>query len=317
MTTLSQGALVPEHLPPEVDGGTLQTTGSADGLSLVHLKEMEAAIDTRVQLLDRIKGVIDHRVNPDCFDRFEDPDGGMVVRRNKNYADVVAATIGASFAYLKDPNGRPLFTRINRVDDEGPFYVYECFGVATIPGMMSVECSGAASSRDKFLSRGGRLDVSKVDERFVRQMAATECRKKGILALLGLSGDSSQDEMARAGKDAAGLKGHTFQKGSQGGNTDTADEADTKGELARMCQALLAAGYVREGYPEPTSADAVCQVITTSDRFKGWRSIKSISDKGVKVTMDQVKKVFAQVIGAQAEEGAPDAQGDEEELPLT
>jgi len=304
MTTPNDGAHVPEILPAERDGGSLTTTGST-ALSLAHLKEMEAAVDTRVQLLDRIKAVIDHRVSPDCFDRFEDPGKGMTIRRNKNYSDVVAATIGASFAYLKDPDGRPLFTRVNYQDDVGPYYVYECFGIASIPGMVSIECSGAASSRDKFLSRGGKLDVSEVDERFIRQMAATECRKKGILALLGLSGDSNEEEMNRVGKNAGSMKGHTFQKGSQGGNTDNGEQSDQKGEIARMCQALLQAGFTREGLPQPTTADAVCQTITTSDKFKGWRSIKGISANGLKITFEQVKKTFESVVGSQAADPAP------------
>ncbi len=282
-------ALVPEHLPPEREGGSLATVGSS-AMTLPQLKEVEQALDQRIQVLDRIKVIIDKRVSPDCFDKFQDDKGHTKIRRNKNYADVVAATVGASFRYLKDERGQPIFTRTNYQDDDGPYYVYECYGIAEIPGMVAMECSGAASSRDKFLSRGRKLTVAEVDERFVRQMAATECRKKGILALLGLSGDSNEAEMNRAGKDTGGISGHKFQKGTKGGSTDTQEQADIKGEITRMCIAMLEAGYEKEGEAQPTTADQVCLLITKQGKFPGWRSIKAITEKGLERTYNEVKR---------------------------
>lgn len=300
-----RGATVPAELLPPEQGGSLVTTGSG-ALSTAQLKEMEVAVAQRVELLDRIKSLIDQRVDAGCFDRFEDNDGKIKVRRNKNYADIVGATIGATFRYLKDERGHPLFTRINYQDDEGPYYVYECFGVASLPGMVEIECSGAASSRDKFLSRGQRLSVSEVDERFVRQMAATECRKKGILSLLGLSGDGTEGEMSRVGKDARGFAGNKFQAGAQGGKTDDGAQADMRGDIKRMCQGLLAAGWHKEGSAEPTTIDAVCQQITENPpKFGGWRVIDRISEKGLKITHDQVTKVFNATCGAQSEPPPP------------
>lgn len=295
------GTQIPQVLPPD-RGADLSTTGGG-GLSLQALEEMALAIDKRVQVLDRIKQVIDARVSTDCFDKFEDrkPDGTMAitVRRNKNYADIVIATIGASFEFLKDPQGRPLFERLSYKDDAGPYYVYECYGIARL-GTQAIECSGAASSRDKFLSRGGKLEVSQVDERYVRQFAATECRKKGILALLGLSGDSTEAEMSRIGKTASTFKGATFQGGKGGANADTADQADKRGQIEKMCRRLVESGFAIKGEAPLTDAAAVLKGITASrgsdgkpdGKFSGWGSFKGISERSIDRTFGDIKRVY-------------------------
>jgi len=327
------GAQVPAEIQRPREGGALIYVGESGGIDDAALERLEKGVDRRVQVLDRIKQIIDARVGGDCFDRFEDrkQDGStsITVRRNKNYADIVAATIGASFRYLKDPDGRPLFTRTNFQDDKGPYYLYECFGAASVAGV-EVECSGAASSRDKFLSRGGKLEVDQVDERFVRQMAATECRKKGILSLLGLSGDGSEAEMARVGKDAKGFAGHTFQKGKSGGNADTQEGADRRAEIEIMCRDLLSSGWSLPGSPEPTTVDQVCKMITANGDFNGWSSIKRISEKGMNRTFGDIKKVWETYNGAtwdgkggngagakDGKGGSGDGKGDPDDLPYT
>jgi hypothetical protein len=314
MKELGTGTERTEVLPP-LQGGDLRT-GGANGLSIAALQEMAAAVDQRVAILDRIKQIIDARVAVDCFDKFEDTkqDGTkeITVRRNKNYADIVAATIGAGFEFLKDPEGRPLVTRINYQDDKGPYYVYECYGRAYI-GQHSIECSGAASSRDKFLSRGGRLDVTQVDERYVRQMAATECRKKGILSLLGLSGDSSAGEMEKIGKKAGTFAGATFQKGKSGGSVDTSDQADKRAQIERMARALVESGFAIPGEAPLTTPESVLKAITLSrtdkkpdGKFAGWGSFKAISEKSIDRTFSDVKRVFDKYVQGDPE-SSPDA----------
>jgi hypothetical protein len=303
-----------EVLPP-VNGGSLVTQRPESGqVSLQALETMTAAVDHRINLMDRMKQVIDARVSPNCFDRFTAKKDGadvIVVRRNKNYADTMAAVLGICFEYLKDEKGRPIFTRTNFQDDKGAYYIYEVFGRAFIPGFWGgSECSGSASSRDPFLSRNGGLDETEVNESHIRQKALTECRKKGILAVLGLDANGTEEDMSRVGKDATKLAGHTFANGSKGGNTATGALADKKSDIERMARDLVNAGWKKAGEPIPTTADQVVLTITKNDakNFPGWRTIKGISERGLEFTWKDVKKVWDEVIGSQGGGGEPSAE---------
>lgn len=316
---------VVEVLPPR-NGGSLVTSQRPEQnaqVSLQNLEVMAGAVDHRINLMDRMKTVIDSRVSPNCFDRFTaqkvDDSGNkvnvIVVRRNKNYADTMAAVLGICFDYLKDDKGRPIVTRTNFQDDKGPYYVYECYGRAYIPGFWGgSECSGSASSRDPFLSRNGGLDETEVNEAHIRQKALTECRKKGILAVLGLDANGTEEDMQRVGKEAKNLAGHTFANGSKGGNTATGALADKKSDIEKMIRELITAGWMKKGEPVPTTVDAAILLMTKSDKFPGWRSVKWISDRALDRTHDDVKKIWDDMIGSQG--GGSNEPTDEEKAEI-
>lgn len=298
--------------------------GSAAGAQVVKPAQMSTAaletlvreVDHRLELFDKIHQIIDSRVTSDCFDRFEEG-GQLSIRRNANYAKVVHGIVRGSFIFLKDAAGNVQMKRYDFADEKGPYFVYEVFGAYHLGGEVT-EAHGSFSSRDKFFGKraGAFKEIWEVDERSIREAAITECFKKAVFKSLGY-GDSNAAEMERAGKDAKGIQGHTFQAGKQGGSTDTQAQADDRGQIEKMCRALLAAGFQVQGEAVPASPEDVLRLISCSrgkdrkpdGRFPGWKSFKGISDKGLDRTKADVTRTWEKYAQAPDDDADQDGGG--------
>ncbi len=163
-------------------------------------------------------------------------------------------------------------------------------------GSMEVEGEGRRDTHNKLLGRkGGEFkNIADINLPDLDASAVTAMYRDGVSTLLGLKG-MSWEYLKELGFTPDQTTGHTYQTGTQGGNTATSDKTKAR-------QAQIANMIFEMSGQDPEKSKAMLIEYTkfpdkkTGKEIAGKDSVTKLSDKQVNITHGKVKKDYDEYV---------------------
>ena len=115
-----------------------------------------------------------------------------------------------------------------------------------------VECEGSRSMKEDFFAKAGKDKPLKkpdeIDDRDVKMAAYTNCLNNGIKRLIPNLRNIDVATLERAGLDVGKISGYTFKTGSNGGNTQKAEDSGLKCEKCGKPVTQKVASYAQSKF---------------------------------------------------------------------
>ena len=197
--------------------------------------------------------------------------------------------------------GEQQHEREDFTDEKGDYFIYK----VSLSGNWNnhqVSQIGMCSTRDDFFcTKGGvPLPLSEIDVTNVQRKAFTNCLNRLIKTLLGLSFDWDEVEQFSEGKiTKAKCAGVTYNSGSKGGNTQSAEGKVVAKQIGTMLMCLAdgeiegAKNKLAEYTTWTKKEDGV------DKKIPGKKELKKCSDKQLNVIFPKVKKDYDAYIAEQ------------------
>jgi len=182
-----------------------------------------------------------------------------------------------------------------------------------ILGEMEVEGEGRRDNHNKFFGRkGGEYkDIADINLPDLDAAAVTAMYRDGITTLLGLKG-VTWDYLKDLGFDATKTTGHTYQKGTKGGNAAKSQDAkDKQAEIANMI-------FEMSEQDPKKSQEMLIKYTEWKDKegklVKGKDSVSKLTEKQIPFTYKKVKKDYDEYIEIHGEPEPPETEQEPDEL---
>lgn len=177
-------------------------------------------------------------------------------------AEVLIAKMG-----LRVEFDEPAFEVEQGEDTEGPWFLYTCRVVVSLGRWAAVSATGHCSSRDQFLSRGGRLTAGTVNRESIKQSAYTNALVNGVGRVLGLRRLTWEDVRKLTGFGSEAVESADHSGGARGGQRKGGPAAP--GQAAELASAAARAALWRS-YCEGKQVDPKVPPEGEADRFRAW-----------------------------------------------
>jgi len=247
--------------------------------SEVQMQQTIERAERYMNLLDKMRKLVLNMTNTNDW---VDQDGKPYLQASG--CDKVSGGFGVKFFGVTT-------TKEHIKDEKGELLAYTTEGYA-VWNNKEVHEVGTATTRDKFFTQRKNkegekynLPLSEIDPMNIKKKSHTNFQNRAIKNVLGLSFTWAEVEDATGGRITKSNCGTVnYNRGSKGGNTDSADVAKKRKELGEM---IL---KISDG--EPNVAKEKLAELTAYNGKPGKKELSALSEKQVYFLFNKTKKEY-------------------------